>query len=289
MTASTHHLPVDGATIVYDVRGPLPTADGRPPLLMIGQPMDAGGFTTLASYFTDRTVVTYDPRGLGRSTRDDGRTDNDPTTQAEDLHALVAELGAGPVDVFASSGGAITALAWVTAHPDDLRTVVAHEPPLLGVLPDAEAAHRAFQGFRDAYDHKGMGAGMAQFIAMTSWHGEFTEDYFAQPPADPATFGMPSEDDGSRDDPLLSQRSMAVPTYRPDFARFAAAPPRVVVAVGVESRGTFTGRAAEATARALGQEATEFPSGHGGFLGGEFGQAGEPKAFAARLLEVLDG
>src|SRR5215207_3291514 len=82
-------LETDGAVIAYDVHGPLPTADGRPPLLMIGQPMAASGFTTLASYFPDRTVVTYDPRGLGRSTRSDGRLDNSPTVQASDLHALI--------------------------------------------------------------------------------------------------------------------------------------------------------------------------------------------------------
>jgi pimeloyl-ACP methyl ester carboxylesterase len=83
------------ADIAYDVHGPLPTGDGRPPLFMIGQPMDAGGFTTLASHFPDRTVVTYDPRGLGRSIRKDGRVDNAPTVQADDVHAVVEELGVG--------------------------------------------------------------------------------------------------------------------------------------------------------------------------------------------------
>src|SRR5215210_4198897 len=87
------------ADIAYDVHGPLPTADGRPPLLMIGQPMAAGGFSTLASHFPDRTVVTYDPRGLGRSVRKDGRVDHAPATQAEDVHALIEALGAGPVDM----------------------------------------------------------------------------------------------------------------------------------------------------------------------------------------------
>src|SRR5918999_2788670 len=114
-----HVLETAEADIAYDVRGPLPTADGRPPLFMVGQPMDATGFATLASYFPDRTVVTYDPRGLGRSTRSDGRTDNDPQQQAEDLHGLLAELGATPVELFASSGGAVTALALVAAYPDD--------------------------------------------------------------------------------------------------------------------------------------------------------------------------
>ena len=107
---TTHTLQTPGAEIVYDVRGPLPTADGRPPLLMIGQPMDASGFRALAPHFPDRTVVTYDPRGLGRSTRDDGRTDHTPTVQAEDVHAVIEALGAGPVELFASSGGAVTAL-----------------------------------------------------------------------------------------------------------------------------------------------------------------------------------
>jgi pimeloyl-ACP methyl ester carboxylesterase len=276
------------ADIAYDVHGPLPTADGRPPLVMIGQPMDASGFGTLASHFHDRTVVTYDPRGLGRSVRRDDRVDNSPTVQANDVHAVIDALAAGPVEMFASSGGAVAALALVAAYPDDVVTLVAHEPPLITVLPDAEAAKRARAGVRDVYEAKGSGAGMAAFIAMTSWQGEFTNEYFAQPPADPVAFGMTSEDDGSRDDPLLSDRSWAVSNYRPDVDALAAAPTRIVIAVGEESEGTFTGRTAVATAELLGQQATVFPSHHGGFLGGEFGYAGQPEPFARKLRDVLD-
>jgi pimeloyl-ACP methyl ester carboxylesterase len=278
----------DEVDLVYDVHGPLPTADGRPPLVMIGQPMEASGFATLASYFPDRTVVTYDPRGLGRSIRKDGRVDHSPTVQADDVHALVEALGAAPVELFASSGGAVTALALVAAHPQDVSTLVAHEPPLIPVLPDAEAVDRAIVAVRDVYQAKGRGAGMAAFIAMTSWRGEFTEDFLAQPAPDPAAFGMPSEDDGSRDDPLLSDRSAAVSSYRLDLDALKAAPTRVVVAVGEESEGVFTGRTSVAAAALLGQQATVFPSHHGGFLGGEFGYAGQPEAFAHRLREVLD-
>src|SRR4051794_17158481 len=285
---TTHVLETPAADITYDVRGSLPPEGGRPPLLMIAQPMDASGFTTLASYFPDRTVVTYDPRGLGRSTRKDGRTDHDPGVQAQDVHAVIEALGAGPVEMFASSGGAVTALALVAAHPQDVTTVVAHEPPLIPVLPDAAAAERARAGFRDAYEAKGAGAGMAAFIAFTSWQGQFTDEYFAQPTPDPAMFGMPTEDDGSRDDPLLSDRSWAVTHYRPDVDQLAAAPTRIVIAVGEESTNTFTGRTAVATAELLGQQATVFPSHHGGFLGGEHGYAGQPEAFARRLREVLD-
>ena len=179
-----HVLETAEVDVAYDVRGPLPTADGRPPLFMIGQPMDASGFATLASHFPDRTVVTYDPRGLGRSTRKDGRVDNAPTVQAGDVHAVIEALAAGPVEMFASSGGAVAALALVAAHPDDVVTLVAHEPPVIPMLPDAEATERAQAGIRDVYEAKGWGAGMAAFVAMTSWRGEFTDEYFAQPPAD---------------------------------------------------------------------------------------------------------
>jgi pimeloyl-ACP methyl ester carboxylesterase len=285
---TTHILETAEADIAYDVHGPLPTADGRRPLFMIGQPMTASGFSTLASHFPDRTVITYDPRGLGRSRRKDGRVDNTPTLQAQDVHDLIQALGAGPVDMFASSGGAVTALALVATYPDDVVALVAHEPPMLPVLPDAEAAERAFAAVRDAYDAKGRGAGMAAFMAMTSWRGEFTDAYLAQPAPDPAQFGMPAEDDGSRDDPLLSDRSAAVPSYRPDIDALLAAPTRIVVAVGEQSIGTITGRTSAALAELLGQEATVFPSHHGGFLGPESGYPGRPEAFAQKLRSVLD-
>jgi pimeloyl-ACP methyl ester carboxylesterase len=255
---------------------------------MIGQPMTADGFGALAGHFPDRTVVTYDPRGLGRSVRSDGRKDHTPQQQAADLHLLIEALGAGPVDVFASSGGAVTGLELVASHPGDVAMLVAHEPPINAVLPDAAAADRARDGFYEAYQAKGAGAGMAAFIAMTSWQGEFTDAYFAQPAPDPAMFGMPADDDGTRDDPLLSKNSWAIIDYHPDAAALAAAPTRIVVAVAEESAGTYTARTALGIAALLGQEATVFPSHHGGFVGGDSGYAGKPAEFAAKLREVLD-
>jgi pimeloyl-ACP methyl ester carboxylesterase len=157
---TTRTLETAEVDIAYDLHGSLHTADGRPPLFMIGQPMDASGFATLASHFPDRTVVTYDPRGLGRSTRKDGRVDNAPAVQADDVHAVIEALGVGPVEMFASSGGAVTALALVAAYPNDVTALVAHEPPIIPVLPDAEAAERARAGVRDAYEAKGSSAGM---------------------------------------------------------------------------------------------------------------------------------
>ncbi|CCH18120.1 alpha/beta fold hydrolase [Micromonospora lupini] len=287
-TPQTHTLALPGVDLVYDVHGTLPPSGGHRVLLMIAQPMTAEGFQALTTYVTDRTVVTYDPRGLGRSTRTDGRSDNTPQQQAADLHLLIDALGVGPVDIFASSGGAVTALELVATHPDDVATLVAHEPPINAVLPDAAAAERARAGFHEAYEAKGFGAGMAAFIAMTSWQGEFTDAYFAQPAPDPASVGMPSEDDGNRDDPLLSKNSWAITDYRPDASLLTAASTRIVIAVGEESTGTYTARTALGTAALLGQEAVVFPSHHGGFLGGEFGYAGKPEEFAARLRDVLD-
>jgi hypothetical protein len=166
-------------------------------------------------------------------------------------------------------------------------TLVAHEPPIIPVLPDSAAAQLALEGVRDAYEANGSGAGMAAFMAMTSWRGEFTEEYFAQPKPDPAAFGMRTDDDGCRDDPLLSDRSWSITSYRPDVDALAAAPTRIVVAVGEESQGLFTGRTSVATADLLGQRATVFPSHHGGFVGEEFGYPGKPEAFAHKLRDVL--
>jgi pimeloyl-ACP methyl ester carboxylesterase len=288
MTTTMHTLKTNGADVAYDVHGPLPTSDGRPPLFMIGQPMTASGFDALASHFPDRTVITYDPRGLGRSARSDDRDDHSPRVQANDVHAVIDALGAGPVEMFASSGGAVTALALVGAYPDDVTTLVAHEPPLIPVLPDYAGAERARAAVRDAYEAKGSNAGMAAFIAMTSWRGEFTDEYFSQPPVDPTTFGMPTDDDGSRDSPLLSDRSWAVSSFCPDVDALAAAPTRIVIAVGEESGNAFTGRTSMATAELLGQRETVFPSHHGGFLGGDSGYTGQPEAFARKLRAVLD-
>ena len=140
--ATTRTLDVPGAVLRYDVRAASPDAPEAPPLLLIGSPMDASGFVDLAERFPDRTVVTYDPRGAARSTRPDPISESSPDDHADDLHRVIAEVGGGPVDVFASSGGAVNALALVARHPEDVRTLVAHEPPAVSLLPDATARWR---------------------------------------------------------------------------------------------------------------------------------------------------
>ncbi len=281
---TTRTLDADGATITYDVRG---AETDEPALLMIGSPMGAGGFATLASHFPDRTVVTYDPRGVERSTKGDPATESTPEQHADDLHRIIEALGAVPVDLFASSGGAVNALALVAAHPNDVRTLVAHEPPLAAIVPDREAALAATRALAEAYRRDGYGAGMARFIAIVGHEGLFTAGDAAAPGPDPAMFGLPAEDDGNRTDPLLFQNIITCTHYEPDFDALRAAPTRIVLAAGVESAGQLAHRGAEAAAERLGREAVPFPGDHGGFFGGEYGQAGEPDAFAAKLREVL--
>jgi pimeloyl-ACP methyl ester carboxylesterase len=283
---TTHTLEVPGAVLTYDVR--LNDASTEPVvLLLIGSPMGASGFGTLAGYFTDRTVVTYDPRGSERSKRTDGLPQNDVEEHADDLHRLISELNSGPVDLFASSGGAVNALALVAKHPEQVRTLVAHEPPDAAVLPDAERALAAARDIHETYMRKGMGAGMAKFIALVSLQGEIPADYGDRPDPDPAMFGLPTEDDGSRDEPLLGQNILSGTAYQPDFDALRAASTRIVIAAGSESAGTMANRGAVAVAERLGKTPVLFPSGHAGFLGGEYGQSGEPDAFAAKLHEVL--
>ena len=281
-----YSLNVSGGVLVYDVRGPLPPTDGTRPLLMIGHPMGAGGFEALASFFGDRTVVTYDPRGVERSVVPDA--EHTPQVNADDVHRVIEAIGAGPVDVFGSSGGAVTGLALVTLYPDDVAALVAHEPPLLEVLPDAEYARRAFRQVSQAYHQLGFGAAMARFIVLTSTQGELAPEYSTQPAPDPAAFGLPTEDDGLRDNPLLSGVSDPVTDYHVDLAALGRAPSVVVIGAGVESRHQLTGRAAAELATLLGTELVMFPSHHGGFIGGDGGYAGQPEAFAAKLRAVLE-
>jgi pimeloyl-ACP methyl ester carboxylesterase len=278
-------LDAPGATLIYDIRRNEASAERV--LLLIGSPMAAAGFVTLAGHFTDRTVVTYDPRGAERSVKADPATESTPDQHADDLHRVIAALDAGPVDIFASSGGAVNALALVAKHPEQVRTLVAHEPPAAQAVPDREAALAAARDVHETYRRAGFGPGMAKFIALVSHKGPIAADYVNQPAPDPAMFGLPAADDGSRNDVLLGQNMVTCPHYQFDFDALRAASTRIVIGAGAESEGELARRAGEAVAERLGTTAVTFPSGHGGFLGGEYGQTGDPDGFAAKLREVL--
>jgi pimeloyl-ACP methyl ester carboxylesterase len=286
---STHTLDVPGARLTYDVRGDLADATpDRPALFLMASPMGAAGFGTLASHFTDRPVVTYDPRGVERSLKDEPASESTPEQHADDIAAIVRDLGVERVDLFGSSGGAVNGLALVARHPGRVRTFVAHEPPAAINLPDAEWALAANDDIGATYQKEGMGPAMAKFIALVMQQGEITADYLAQPAPEPAVFGLPTKDDGDRTDALLGQNNRTCVRLVPDVDAIKAGSTRVVVARGVESGEELAARSATAVAALLGQDAVMFPSNHGGFLGGEYGQQGDPDAFAAALRAVLD-
>lgn len=276
-----------GCTLTYDVRAN--ESSTEPPLLIIGSPMGASGFAALAAQFTDRTVVTYDPRGADRSPRTDDAAETTPEEHADDLHRLIGAVGGGPVDIFASSGGAVNALTLVARHPGDVRTLVAHEPPVWQLLPDREAGVAAAVDIHETYLRSGRGPAMAKFIALVSFEGEFPADYLDRPAPDPAMFGISAEDDGTRNDPLVGQNMLSVSFHQPDLDALRAAPTRIVPGIGEQSTNVMTGRATRELADRLGLEPVTFPGGHGGFVPAEWGQGGQPEAFAATLREVLEG
>jgi len=276
----TYTLNAPGAVLHYDVRRN--NASTEPILLLIGSPMGADGFISLAGHFTDRTVVTYDPRGAGRSKRTDGASATTVEQHADDLHRLIDALGTGPVDIFASSGGAVNALALVAGHPEQVHVLVAHEPPAAQELPDREPVLAVCEGIKQAYLREGFGPAMARFIALVSYEGPIPGGFADQPGPDPAAFGLPTEDDGSRDDPLLRLNMPSCPAHRHDFEALRAGPARIVVGVGAQSAAMMAGRAGIAVAERLGTDHVTFPGGHDGFLG-------ETDAFAITLRKVLDG
>lgn len=287
--AEARTLEVPGATLAYDLRRSDDTTE--PPLVLIGSPMGAGGFPSLAAHFPDRTLVSYDPRNNGeRSVVDDPSTPITPEIQADDVHRIIEAVGGGPVDLFGSSGGAIVTLALIAKYPNDLRTAVAHEPPLAALVPDREHAIAATRAINATYHRSGPGAAMAHFIQVVSHAGPFTAEDAAAPPPDPAMFGMPAEDDGVRTDLMLEHNMLWLTTFEPDFEAIKRAPTRLVLAAGEDSEGILASRGAYAAAEQLGSDVVIFPGGHGGFMGGEYGQPPEkPAEFAARLREVLAG
>lgn len=280
----THVVGMGDEAITYDVHGDLTAAStDRPTLFLFAAPMDATGLQLLAAQFTDRPVVTYDPRGAGRNPV--GTTDVSVAQHAEDLHHVITALGVGRVDVFGTSGGAVNLLALLAAHPEDVRVAVAHEPPIAADLPDRDTVMAVIADMKRTYAEQGDGAAMAKFITFVMLNGPVPDDYLDQPAPDPAMFGLSASDDGTRTNPLL--RNMpATTSYRADIDALRALGNRLVIAAGAESGETLPARGARAVAAALGVPVTEFPSHHAGFTV-QPGYPGDPAGFATRLREVL--
>jgi pimeloyl-ACP methyl ester carboxylesterase len=281
---TTHILDVPGATLTYDIHAP-ETQTSKRPLFIFGSPMGAAGFEQLVGHIRDRTIITYDPRGMGRSTREAG-SKLTVEVHAEDYHCVVEAAGIGPVDAFGSSGGGMCGLHWVVAHPGDVHTFVSHEPPVTTLLEDGQMAIKVSADIVDTYQRNGFGPAMAKFLQLVMHQGLLPDDYLDRPAPDPTQFGLPTEDDGSRDDLLLSG-NLAMPPFEPSPGALRASPVRIVPAIGTVGAGELARRGGEAVAQLLGVEPTIFPGDHGGFAANEWSPDNDPAAFAAKLREVL--
>jgi pimeloyl-ACP methyl ester carboxylesterase len=269
----TETLKVPGASLYYEVRG------SGPVLLMIpGGPMDAGGFAALADRMADQyTVVTYDCRGNSRSPMQDSPDDLTVGLFADDADRLLDAVSAGPAYVLGSSGGATYGLDLVARQPNRVRTLVAHEPPVSELLPDAARYHALNEEVAETYRGQGVAAAMQTFTTGVGFGNDRPGPQSADPPgADPAMARLAGNLE------LFAGRLIPIiGNYQPDVEALRKSTARIVVGVGDESTpGQMTYQAAHELARRLGGRPVQFPGGHGGF-------GSHPDGFAAILHEVL--
>jgi len=258
-------LEVPGARLYYEVRG------SGPVLLFVGHPMTSDGFAPIVPAFVDRyTVVTFDPRGFGRSTIENTDQDAEPDLLADDARHVLDQVSDAPAYVFGSSGGAITGLALVARHPERVRTLVAHDPPVALLLPEAEEARAAFQVMYDTYRASGIGPAWQAFMSFTSLAA----------PAPDANPVPPTPEMVATSQRFFEHGLLPIALYQPDISALQAGPARVIVGGGTTSRGQFAQRSAAALAERLGTPLLDFPGGHTGF-------ASNPAEFAPILQRAL--
>lgn len=272
-----NHLKVPGASLYYEIRG------SGPVLLMIpGGPTDATAFAGIAPGLSDwYTVVTYDPRGLSRSKLDVLPEDQQIVeTFADDAHRLLAAVGSEPAFVFGNSGGALIGLELVTHHPQQVQTLVAHEPPAAALLLDGPSFLAAMQEVYDTYRSVGIGPAMQKFLAAAGLNGGPQPDK-SGPQGEPNPEMIEAMAQMQRNMEFFLAHYLRVVTgYQPDIAALKTGSTRVVAAVGEASRGQVAYRGGVGLAERLGTEVVVFPGDHGGF-------STHPDAFAAMLHKVL--
>jgi clorobiocin/coumermycin A biosynthesis protein CloN7/CouN7 len=276
VNSTTRTLDVPGARLSYDVRG------SGPLLLMIGSPMGGRGFRAIAPLLAaDHTVVTYDPRGILRSSIEDPAQDATPELLADDVHRLLTALGGGPAYVFGNSGGAVTGLDLVARHPDLVRAFVAHEPPLTELLPDGEQLREAIGDICEIYGTVGRDVALKRYTALTGIRFSQSRGDGQQAPPELEEYTPPGDVRAILD---RFFRHILRPTtrYRPDLDALRAASTPIVVAGGITSEGQLYHRTTVALAGRLGTPVVGFPGGHTGFQE-------QPEAFSRLLRRVLTG
>ena len=139
----------------------------------------------------------------------------------------------------------------------------------------------------DTYQRDGFGPAMAKFIQLVMLPGPAARRLPGPARARPREASVsPAEDDGSRDDLLLSG-NLAMPPFEPDAEALHASSVRIVPAIGALGGAGWLGAAVRRSPRLLGVEPVIFPGDHGGFAANEWSPGNDPAAFAAKLREVL--
>jgi len=269
-------LRVPGATLYYEVRG------SGPVLLAIpGGPTEAGVFTAFAEQLADRyTVVTYDPRGHSRSTVDNPNQDVPVAQHADDAAALIDAVSSEPAYVLGSSGGATIGLEIVVRHGDKVKALVAHEPPVMELLPDADRWRALFGDLKKTNRTDGVFAAFEKFGAAVEEGGPSYAE--ASQPSEPTPeMARMMERMSANGEFFFEHEIMPIGGYVPDIDALKASPSRIFVGGGKESGEQGAYRAAVALADSLGIELTYFEGAHGGF--------GAEEAFGERVHETLQG
>ena len=267
MSPTVRSVTVPGARLHYEVRG------SGPLVLVAGSPMASAEFAPLADALAgDHTVVTFDPRGYANSPVDDPDAASTVEQRADDVVAILDDLGAESADVFGSSGGAVTGLALVARQPGRVRTLVAHEPPLLELLPDAAEQRAATDAIIDTFHRDGFRAAWAHFMRNAG----FGLDPGDGPPVD----AEPSDREIRENTRFFEIDLRPTTRYLPDVEGLKSGPSRVVIGIGVDSGHLLTYRTSVALAEALSAAPVEFPGDHGGFMAA-------PTEFADVLRSVL--
>jgi pimeloyl-ACP methyl ester carboxylesterase len=268
---------VPGATLYVEFRGTGPTL-----LCISGGATDAGMFSDLARRLADRyTVVSYDQRGHSRSALDGPPEDIPVALHADDAAAIIRAGGSWPAYVYGNSGGGTIGLELAARHPDLVRTLIAHEAPVMELLPDAARWRSALADIYETYRAEGVFPAMAKFGALVEEGGpRYTEEMGEKPPS-------PEEEEAigrmaGNLDLFIAHEIRQIGAYVPAFAVLQSVAPRIVSAAGETSGRQAARRAALALAERLESAVAYLPGGHGGW-------GSDPQEFAERLDELLKG
>jgi pimeloyl-ACP methyl ester carboxylesterase len=187
----------------------------------------------------------------------------------EDARRLLGSFG--PARVFGSSAGAVIGFDLISRYPHLVTRLVAHEPPLAEVLPDAERWLAFFQDVTVTHREEGAGAAMRKFMAGIGLDAASRPD-----PIDTALVGRMPGNVGT----ILTEEVANAPSYRPDLAALDAQRDRIVLAAGRDSRDHFPHLPVEALAARWHRDVVEFPGDHTGYWS-------QPDTFASVLADCL--